>query len=292
MGPDVSSLRCIAGRSLCGQLDNFVPDVALPRLCRPGAFAEGRAGRGATDFAPQFDLCAMRCLARRLGNYGGERGTDDASIGGAGVDQLARANLPNVFGGWAHHARLVYGRGRTSRRRHPCSSKGSPFAAPRVPTCCCRFFSRPWRRFTGWRRGRTKAWIGSPRPPRSWRPCRTVGPRPKCIGCGGRYCCPCMNTRRRSAVTVMHSLWRGGRPPNSGSCVRLSTSRGSGVPEAAAALVGRKLDDTALAELDQAARRACKPIDDKRGTIEYRTKVAGVLARRTATIAYERAGER
>ena len=64
------------------------------------------------------------------------------------------------------------------------------------------------------------------------------------------------------------------------------------VPEAAAALVGRKLDETALAGLDQAARRACKPIDDKRGTIEYRTKVAGVLARRTATIAYERAGER
>jgi carbon-monoxide dehydrogenase medium subunit len=64
------------------------------------------------------------------------------------------------------------------------------------------------------------------------------------------------------------------------------------VPEAAAALVGRKLDETALAGFDQAARRACKPIDDKRGTIEYRTKVAGVLARRTATIAYARAGER
>ena len=64
------------------------------------------------------------------------------------------------------------------------------------------------------------------------------------------------------------------------------------VPEAAAALVGRKLDETALAGLDQAARRACKPIDDKRGTIEYRTKVAGVLARRTATIAYARAEER
>ena len=64
------------------------------------------------------------------------------------------------------------------------------------------------------------------------------------------------------------------------------------VPEASAALVGRKLDETALAGLDQAARRACQPIDDKRGTIEYRTKVAGVLARRTATIAYERAGER
>jgi carbon-monoxide dehydrogenase medium subunit len=64
------------------------------------------------------------------------------------------------------------------------------------------------------------------------------------------------------------------------------------VPEAAAALVGRKLDETALAALDAAARRACKPIDDKRGTIDYRTKVAGVLARRTATIAFERAGER
>ena len=64
------------------------------------------------------------------------------------------------------------------------------------------------------------------------------------------------------------------------------------VPEAAAALVGRKCDETALAALDQAAQRACKPIDDKRGTIEYRTKVAGVMARRAATIAYRRAGER
>jgi carbon-monoxide dehydrogenase medium subunit len=64
------------------------------------------------------------------------------------------------------------------------------------------------------------------------------------------------------------------------------------VPEAAAALIGHTLDETALAALDQAARRACKPIDDKRGTIEYRTKVAGVMARRAAVIAYERAGVR
>ena len=64
------------------------------------------------------------------------------------------------------------------------------------------------------------------------------------------------------------------------------------VPEAAAALIGRTLDETALAALDQAARRACKPIDDKRGTIEFRTKVAGVMARRAAVFAYERAGER
>jgi carbon-monoxide dehydrogenase medium subunit len=64
------------------------------------------------------------------------------------------------------------------------------------------------------------------------------------------------------------------------------------VPEAAAALTGHKLDDAALAALDAAVRKACKPIDDKRGTIAYRTKVAGVMARRAAAIAFERAGER
>jgi carbon-monoxide dehydrogenase medium subunit len=62
------------------------------------------------------------------------------------------------------------------------------------------------------------------------------------------------------------------------------------VPEAAAALIGRKLDEAALAALDRAAQHACKPIDDKRGTIAYRVKVAGVMARRAAVIAYERAG--
>jgi carbon-monoxide dehydrogenase medium subunit len=64
------------------------------------------------------------------------------------------------------------------------------------------------------------------------------------------------------------------------------------VPEAAAALVGRRLDAETLQRLDAAARRVCKPITDKRGTIEYRTQVAGVLARRAAGIAFARAGER
>jgi CO/xanthine dehydrogenase FAD-binding subunit len=62
------------------------------------------------------------------------------------------------------------------------------------------------------------------------------------------------------------------------------------VPEAADALIGRRLDDAALQALDAAARRACRPIDDKRGTIDYRIKVAGVLARRAAAIAFARAG--
>ena len=51
-----------------------------------------------------------------------------------------------------------------------------------------------------------------------------------------------------------------------------------------------ELDDAALAKLAAACEAACKPIDDKRGTIEFRTDVAGVLARRAAGIAYQRAG--
>ena len=62
------------------------------------------------------------------------------------------------------------------------------------------------------------------------------------------------------------------------------------VAEAGAALVGSKLEEAALAKLDQAARAAAKPIADKRGTVEYRTAMAGVLARRVALIAYARAG--
>jgi len=62
------------------------------------------------------------------------------------------------------------------------------------------------------------------------------------------------------------------------------------VPAAARAIIGTRLDDNALEKLATACSRACKPIDDKRGTIEFRTKVAGVLARRAAKIAYQRAG--
>jgi len=62
------------------------------------------------------------------------------------------------------------------------------------------------------------------------------------------------------------------------------------VPAAARAIIGTRLDDAALNKLADACSAACDPIDDKRGTIEYRTKVAGVLARRAAKIAFQRAG--
>jgi carbon-monoxide dehydrogenase medium subunit len=61
------------------------------------------------------------------------------------------------------------------------------------------------------------------------------------------------------------------------------------VPEAAQAIVGSRLDAAAQERLEAAARAACRPIDDKRGTIEFRIQVAGVLARRAALIALDRA---
>ena len=61
------------------------------------------------------------------------------------------------------------------------------------------------------------------------------------------------------------------------------------VDDCARALVGTKLDDAALDTMAAAASAACKPIDDKRGTREFRVKIAGVLARRVAKKALERA---
>ena len=62
------------------------------------------------------------------------------------------------------------------------------------------------------------------------------------------------------------------------------------VPDAAKAIIGTKLDAAALEKLAEACSAACNPIDDKRGTVAYRTHVAGVLAKRAAKIAYKRAG--
>ena len=61
------------------------------------------------------------------------------------------------------------------------------------------------------------------------------------------------------------------------------------VAEAARAIVGSRLDAPAQERLEAAARAACRPIDDKRGTVEFRIQVAGVLARRAALIALDRA---
>jgi carbon-monoxide dehydrogenase medium subunit len=61
------------------------------------------------------------------------------------------------------------------------------------------------------------------------------------------------------------------------------------VEDAAKALIGSRLDDAAQNAAAAACSAACRPIDDKRGTIAYRTKVAGVLLKRTVAIAAKRA---
>ena len=64
------------------------------------------------------------------------------------------------------------------------------------------------------------------------------------------------------------------------------------VPDAAAALVGTKVDDAALAAAADASSALARPITDKRGTVEYRKKVVGVLTKRAAAIARDRAAAR
>ena len=80
-----------------------------------------------------------------------------------------------------------------------------------------------------------------------------------------------------------------------GTCSTARVSLGAVAPtallvqEAAGAIVGTAVDAAALEKLAAACSRACRPIDDKRGTIAYRTQVAGVLGRRAAAIALDRA---
>ena len=62
------------------------------------------------------------------------------------------------------------------------------------------------------------------------------------------------------------------------------------VDEAAKVLIGSKLDEATLERLAQVCSDACRPIDDKRGTVAFRKRVAGVLAKRVAAAAYARAG--
>jgi carbon-monoxide dehydrogenase medium subunit len=83
-----------------------------------------------------------------------------------------------------------------------------------------------------------------------------------------------------------------------GTCTAARVSLGAVAPtallvnDAADAIIGTKLDENALDKLAAACSAACKPINDKRGTVAYRVKVAGVLGRRAALIALERAKAR
>ena len=81
----------------------------------------------------------------------------------------------------------------------------------------------------------------------------------------------------------------------SGRCASARVALGAVAPtvlvvaEAAAALVGSRGEEAALTRAGEAASRAARPISDKRGTADYRRRIAGVLVRRAATAAFERA---
>jgi len=62
------------------------------------------------------------------------------------------------------------------------------------------------------------------------------------------------------------------------------------VADAATALIGSRLDETALTAAAAAASDAANPISDRRGTVAFRRHVVGVLTRRAATLAAERVG--
>jgi carbon-monoxide dehydrogenase medium subunit len=81
----------------------------------------------------------------------------------------------------------------------------------------------------------------------------------------------------------------------SGICTAARVSLGAVAPtavlvaDAGRALIGSKVGEADMNKMAAAARAACNPIDDKRGTVDYRVKVAGVLAQRACAIALERA---
>jgi len=83
---------------------------------------------------------------------------------------------------------------------------------------------------------------------------------------------------------------------DAGNCTQARVALGAVAPtvvlvdEAAKCLVGSNLDTAALDAMAAVCTAAATPIDDKRGTIEFRKDVVAVLAKRAAKIAQSRAG--
>jgi len=83
-----------------------------------------------------------------------------------------------------------------------------------------------------------------------------------------------------------------------GQCSQARLALGAVAPaavlatEAAHLLIGTGLDADTMKRFSAAVKDACRPINDKRGTIEYRIEVASVLAARAVAIAWQRASNR
>ena len=57
-------------------------------------------------------------------------------------------------------------------------------------------------------------------------------------------------------------------------------------------VIESKINDELLSKIAMICSSSCKPINDKRGTIEFRSHVAGVLAKRAILLAHSRAGDK
>ena len=81
---------------------------------------------------------------------------------------------------------------------------------------------------------------------------------------------------------------------DNGICTDARVSLGAVAPtpllikEATEIMIGSNLNENILDEVSKMCMDACNPIDDKRGTIDYRTKVAGVLFKRATLTAVDR----
>jgi carbon-monoxide dehydrogenase medium subunit len=79
-----------------------------------------------------------------------------------------------------------------------------------------------------------------------------------------------------------------------GICTNARVSLGAVAPtpllinEASEIMVGTDINSDIIQRVSKICMEACNPINDKRGTIDYRTKVAGVLFKRTVLTAIDR----
>ena len=79
-----------------------------------------------------------------------------------------------------------------------------------------------------------------------------------------------------------------------GTCVAARIAVGAVAPtarlvaNASKILCGKALNVDVLDQVSAAVSAACEPINDKRGTVEFRTEVAGVMAARATKIAWQR----
>ena len=79
-----------------------------------------------------------------------------------------------------------------------------------------------------------------------------------------------------------------------GICTHARVSLGAVAPtpllikEASEIMVGTDINSEIIQQVSKLCMEACNPINDKRGTIDYRTKVAGVLFKRSVLIAIDR----